>query len=152
MDANWPRTGAGSISSGYIASGTATTLLWGTKGFTAIAGFLTVNKVSQRTLVAFEEGQPNGDGLTAGYVQGIDGAEWDIDVRDDTAQVTSALVVGATILVRDGAGLISGRNGSASTVGYTGIITRHDWESAPKTAAGRQLTVKNFRLIHPNAS
>ena len=145
----WPTTGAtgnGNAAAGYSAAGTGTTVIWGTNNFTSITGFLTVLKISQKTIVAFEEQLPNGDGLTAGYVLGIDGVETEIEVRDDSSQVTSALQVGQRIVVRDGGGLMpSGTRGNNFT--YTGIITNNSWDTAPKTPAGRTLTVKNFMLI-----
>lgn len=144
----WPTTGAsgaGNAGTGqYIASGNATTILWGTNNWSTITGFLTVTRISQRTLMAFETQLENGDGLTAGFVQGIDGVETDIEVRDDVNQVTTALTVGQTLLIRDGGGLYPGGARGAT---YTGIITKNDWEAAPKTPAGRVLTVKKFALI-----
>lgn len=144
----WPTTGAtgnGNAATGqYIANGTATTILWGTNNFATITGWLTVTKVSQRTIVAFEEPLPNGDGLTAGLVQGIDGILTDIEVRDDTNQVTAAITVGNRLLLQDGGGLVPGGARGAT---YSGIITEHGWDTAPKTAAGRVLTVKKFFLI-----
>lgn len=145
----WPTTGAtgnGNAAAGkYLASGTATTLLWGTNNFSNITGFLTVTKIAQKTLVAFNENLPNGDGLTAGKVLGIDGFHTDIEVRDDTNQVTAALTVGQTILIVDGGGLYPGGTRGAS---YTGIIVENGWDAAPKTPAGRTLTVEKFILIN----
>lgn len=143
----WPTTGAtgnGNADANYAASGTATTLLWGTKNFSSITGFLTITKISQKTIMAAEELLPNGDGATAGVVQLIDGTEWNIDVRDDTNQVTAALVVGQTIAIKDGGGLVPGGTRGQS---YTAIIFGNDWETAPKSPAGRTLTVKKFLLI-----
>lgn len=144
----WPTTGAtgnGNAATGqYVANGTATTLLWGTNNFASITGWLTVTKVSTRTLVAFEESLPNGDGLTAGHVLGIDGVVHDIEVRDDVNQVTSALTVGQRLAIQDGGGLVPGGTRGQS---YSCIITEHDWDTAPKTPAGRKLTVKKFILI-----
>jgi hypothetical protein len=65
--------GNGNAATGqYIASGTATTLLWGTNNFMTPTGWLTITKISQKTIVAYKEELPNGDGLTAGQVLGID--------------------------------------------------------------------------------
>jgi len=141
----WPTTGNGSTASGYIASGTASTILWGTKDFSTITGWLTVLKVSQKTIVAFEEHLPNGDGLTAGLVQGIDGVVWDVEVRDDVNQIVSDLQVGKRLYLRDGGGLIPGNTNRLQT--YLCIITENGWDTAPKTAAGRTLTLKKFSLI-----
>ena len=95
-------------------------------------------------MIAYETELENGDGLTAGLVQGINGIETDIEVRDDTNQNTTALTVGNTLLIRDGGGLYPG---GARNATYTGIITKNDWDAAPKTPAGRVLTVKKFALI-----
>lgn len=144
----WPTTGAtgnGNAAAGqYIASGTATTILWGTNNFMNILGFLTITKISQKTMMAFDEKLPNGDGLTAGIVQGIDGFRMEIEVRDDTTQVTTALTVGQRVLIPDGGGLVP--NGARGAT-YSGIIADHGWDAAPKTPAGRMLSVEKFILI-----
>ena len=144
----WPTTGstgAGNAASGqYVANGTATTLLWGTNNFMTPTGWLTITKISQKTIVAYKEELPNGDGLTAGQVLGIDGFRTEIEVRDDVNQVTSALTVGQRIAVVDGGGLYPGGTRGAS---YSGIIVDNGWDTAPKTAAGRMLTVEKFMLI-----
>lgn len=144
----WPTTGsagAGNAAAGqYIASGTGTTLLWGTNNFMTPTGWLTITKISQKTIVAFKDELPNGDGLTAGQVIGIDGFRTEIEVRDDVNQVTSALTVGQRITVVDGGGLYPGGARGAS---YSGIITDNGWDTAPKTPAGRTLTVEKFILI-----
>jgi hypothetical protein len=148
MGMAWPTTGAygnGNAASGqYAASGSATTLVWGTNNFMAVTGWLTILKISQRTIVAFKEELPNGDGLTAGQVLGIDGFRTEIEVRDDTSQVVSGLQVGQRILVTDGGGLYPGGGRGAQ---YTGTIVENGWDTAPKTAAGRTLTVEKFILI-----
>lgn len=144
----WPTTGAtgnGNAATGqYIASGTATTLLWGTNNFSSITGFLTVTRISQKPIIAFDENLPNGDGLTAGKVLGIDGFLTELEVRDDVNQVTTALTVGQRVVIKDGGGLYPG--GARGTT-YTGIITNGGWDTAPKTPAGRTLTIEKFILI-----
>lgn len=140
----WPTTGSGSQASGYVASGTGTTVLWGTKDFLSITGFLTVTKISQKPIMAFSENLPNGDGLTAGKILGIDGVTTQIEVRDDTNQNVSDLQVGKTLLIKDGGGLYPGGTRGAT---YTGIIVDAGWDAAPKTPAGRTLTVEKFILI-----
>ena len=147
----WPTTGAtgnGNAAAGqYVANGTGTTLLWGTNnvmGSGTPAGFLTITKISQRTIMAFDENLPNGDGLTAGKVQGIDGFLVDIEVRDDVNQVTSALTVGQRLLVLDNGGLVPG---GARGAQYSAIMTENDWDAAPRTPAGRRLAAQKFLLI-----
>lgn len=142
----WPTTGAGSVASGYIATGTATTLLWGTKDWTSITGFLTVNSIKQSEVLAFDEKLPNGDGLTAGTILGVDGNELEIEVRDDTNQNCTALRVGAIIQFRDGAGMLGARTGGTGA-NYNWEVFGHDWSTAPKTPAGRTLKVRKFALI-----
>lgn len=148
MGMSWPTTGAtgnGNAAAGqYQASGTATTLLWGTNNFSTITGFLTVTSIRQRTLVAFNENLDNGDGLAAGKVLGINGFVTEIEVRDDTNQVTTALTVGQSIVIRDGGGLYPGGARGAT---YTGVIIEADWSAAPKTPNGRTLTVEKFMLF-----
>ena len=147
----WPTTGAtgnGNAAAGqYVANGTGTTLLWGTNnvmGSGTPAGFLTITKISQRTIMAFDENLLNGDGLTAGKVQGIDGFLVDIEVRDDVNQVTSALTVGQRLLVLDNGGLVPG---GARGAQYSAIMTENDWDAAPRTPAGRRLAAQKFLLI-----
>ena len=148
----WPTTGAtgaGNAATGqYVANGTGTTLLWGTNnilGANTPTGFLTINKISQRTIVAFKDQLPNGDGLSAGQVIAIDGFLMDIEVRDDVNQVTGTLVVGQRIYVLDNGGLVPGGTRYAQ---YSGIITEHDWDTAPRTPAGRRLAVEKYILIN----
>jgi hypothetical protein len=146
----WPTTGStgnGNAAVGqYIATGTGTTLLWGTNnalGAFTPTGWLTITDIKQRTLT--EKIQlPNGDGLTAGTVQLIDGFAEDLEVRDDTTQVTANLTVGQRIYILDGGGLVPGGARGAS---YHGIIVEHDWNTAPKTPAGRKLSVDIYLLI-----
>jgi hypothetical protein len=144
----WPTTGptgGGNAATGqHIANGTGTTLLWGTNNFANITGWLTITKVNQKTIMAYDENLPNGDGLTAGKVQGIDGSRWELDVRDDVNQVTNALTVGQRLVIQDGAGLVPG---GARGSQYSCIIADHSWEAAPKMPAGRTLSVEKFLLI-----
>lgn len=143
----WPTTGAtgnGNAATGqYIANGTGTTLLWGTNNLANPTGWLTITKFTQKTLAELIKLE-NGDGLTAGTVQLIDGAQWDIEVRDDTTQITSALTVGQRVSIIDGGGLVPGGTRGAS---YSAILTDTGWDAAPKTPAGRTLTAMKFILI-----
>lgn len=143
----WPTTGAtgnGNAATGqYQANGTGTTLLWGTNNLATPTGWLTITKFSEKTLAELIKLE-NGDGLTAGTVQLIDGVQYDIEVRDDTTQITSALTVGQRVAIIDGGGLVPGGTRGAT---YSAIITDHGWDAAPKTPAGRMLTAQKFILI-----
>jgi len=140
-------TGAGNVAAGqYNATGTATTLLWGTSYLWAGApptGWLTITDFKQRTKTELTE-LMNGDGLTAGTVQLIDGFIADVEVRDDINQVTSALTSGQRIYIYDAGGLVPG---GARGSQYRGIIGDHDWNTAPKTPAGRRLSIHVYLLI-----
>jgi hypothetical protein len=147
-------TGNGNPAAGsYNASGTATTLYWGTQatavslgsGGGLISGFLTITKISQKTIVAFNEKLPNGDGLTAGQVLGIDGFQTEVEVRDDSNQPVNSLTVGQTVYVADNGGLVPG---GARGAYYKARIVENGWEAAPKTPAGRTLSLENFILIN----
>ncbi len=146
----WPTTGPtgnGNVSTGqYVATGTGTTLIWGTTGMMGSpppTGFLTINSIKQRTITELTK-LPNGDGLTAGTVQLIDGMTTNVEVRDDETQVTTALTVGSRVYVIDNGGLVPG---GARGAQYRGIMVEHDWDSAPKTPAGRVLAIDVYLLI-----
>jgi len=113
-------------------------------GLSAIAGFLTITKISQKPIIAFDVNLENGNGHVAGKVLGIDGFKMEIEVRDDTDQPTNLLTVGNRITVYDYAGQAPGGNRNAS---YSAIISDCGWDAAPKTPAGRTLTVEKFLLI-----
>jgi hypothetical protein len=145
----WPTTsttGNGNAAVGqYQALGTGTSLLWGTNNFVPsgdVAGFLTVTKITQKPIIAFNENLPNGDGLTAGKVIGLDGIHTEIEVRDDINQPVALLTIGKWIWIQDGGGLFGTRYAK-----YKGIIVDAGWDAAPKTPAGRTLTLESFVLI-----
>jgi hypothetical protein len=136
-------TGAGNVAAGqYAATGQATTILWGTNtnsiwNGSPPTGWLTITKFSQKTTSELIE-LPNGDGIIVGTVQLIQGFIADVEVRDDTTQVTTALTTGQRIYVYDNAGLVPG---GARGAQYRGIIGEHSWDTAPKTPAGRILQI-----------
>lgn len=143
---SWPTTGAGSLATGYIATGTATTLRWGTDEVvktvngTSVASFAVVNRITQRNLVNNIK-LPNGDGLTGGRVQLIDGVQWDISLRDDT-QITNRPKVGTTVTIVDMGGLID-------QVGevYNATVVETAYEASVGQPGELNITVENLTLI-----
>ena len=122
-------------STGYTAQGT-TTIVWGTD---ALWSTYVVTRISERDLIENIK-LPNGTGITTTRVQLKDGRQWDITVRDDTGMTPPKS--GDTLVVKDAGGLIG-------TVGlnYTARIVESGWDSAPKQAAERTLTVESLVLI-----
>ena len=142
---SWPTTGAGSLSSGYLASG-VTTIRWGSDELVqslnaqAVSSFLIVTRFSERNLVDNIK-LPNGDGLTSTRVMIVDGVQWDVTVRDSTA-ITGIPKIGTQVTVVDAAGLID-------AVGevYTATVVDSGYETAPKQAGERTLVLENLVLI-----
>lgn len=143
----WPSTGAtgnGNAAAGqYVATGTGTTLLWGTNNAIVATGFLTVTDIKLRTMQELIK-LPNGDGLTAGTVQLIDGFAADVEVRDDENQVPGNFSVGSRFQINDLGGIVPG---GARGAFYRAIMIEHDWNTAPKTPAGRRLAMEVYLLI-----
>ena len=145
----WPTTGTsgpGHNAGQYVSTGNASTILWGTANIWAGSpptGFLVITKFSQKTKTELVE-LPNGDGLTAGTVQLIDGFTAEIEVRDDVNQVTTNLTSGARLYILDEGGLVPGGVRGAQ---YRGILADTSWDAAPKTPAGRMLSVHVYLLI-----
>lgn len=143
---SWPTTGAGSLATGYLASG-VTTLRWGTdelvqtmNGQTAVQAFLIVTRFAERNIIDNIK-LPNGDGLTSSRVMIVDGVQWDVTVRDSTA-LTGLPKLGTSVTIVDAAGLID-------AVGevYTATVVESTYEASPKQAGERQLTLENLVLI-----
>jgi len=146
----WPTSGGGTLASGYLATG-VTTIVWGTGdilaniGGIAMSGALgVVTRFSERAIVDNIK-LPNGDGLTTSRVQIIDGAQWDLTIRDDT-RITVRPKVGNTVLVFDAAGLITAGAGG-TPVSYIATVVETSYETAPKQAAEFHITVENLTLI-----
>jgi hypothetical protein len=138
----WPTTGAGSLSTGVLASG-VTTIRWGTKGIGQNTGWLTVLRFAQKTM-AENIKLPNGDGVTATRVLIVDGQQWDLTVRDDTAIVPPQ--VGDSVTVVDAGGLIGGTAADAVKT-YTATVVDSGFDTAPKQAGERVITVENLLLV-----
>lgn len=140
----WPTTGSGTT--GVVIEGT-TTIRWGTSGLLQspkpASGFYIVTRFNQSTLVD-RIPLPNGDGLTSTRVLVIDGVQWDVTVRDDTAMVPPQ--VGDTVSIVDGAGLIEGTTAGAIKQ-FTATVVNSGGETAPKAAFERVLVVENLRLV-----
>lgn len=148
---SWPTTGAGSLSSGYLATG-VTTIRWGSNllvtSVNTVSTSVTVGIVTrfhQRSLVDNIK-LPNGDGLTITRVQIIDGVQWDVNIRDDTGLTGSGTVgrpvPGSTVVIVDGLGLL----GAAGTT-YNATVVETAYETAPRQAGEFTITVENLTLI-----
>lgn len=140
----WPTTGSGTT--GVIISG-ITTIRWGTTGLLQSpkpsGNFYVVTRYSQHTLSTNDK-LPNGDGLTSTRVLTVDGQQWDLTVRDDTAMTPPQ--VGDSVTIVDGGGLIAGTTAGAIKT-YTATVVDSGAEGAPKTAFERVITVENLILV-----
>lgn len=149
----WPTTGAGSLATGYLASGPVTTVVWGTKdiltkiGSVAVGGNIgIVTRFSEKPLVDNIK-LPQGDGLTSTRVQIVDGVQWDLTIRDDTT-ITVRPKIGNTVLVYDAAGFFTGAAGAGGTPAtYICTVVDANYEAAPKQAAEFHITVENLTLF-----
>ena len=149
----WPTTST-NTTAGYSASG-ITTIRWGTRGVLTKIGSQSLgsNPTSVGIVTRFNQKQivdnskmSNGDGLTVTRVQIIDGAQWDVTVRDDTT-ITQRPVVGATCVIVDGMGYIG-------SVGATddAVVVEASYDIAPKQAGEFSLTLENLRLIESQSA
>lgn len=149
----WPTTGAGTQASGYFVQG-VTTIVWGSQDLLANLGGIAstssrgiVTRFSEHPLVDNIK-LPNGDGLTITRVQIIDGAQWNVTIRDDTG-FTVRPRIGNTVLIFDAAGFISGNPSAA--VSYIATICEASYDTGPKQAGEIQVTVENLTLITEGA-
>lgn len=154
----WPKTGAGSVATGYLASG-VTTIRWGStdlvstvNGVSCAAGVGVVTRFSQKQIVDTIR-LPNGDGLTSTRVSIIDGVQWDVTIRDTTALVASAaqMQIGMGAVIVDAGGMITGTGSTGVGKTYACTIVDIQYEAAPKQAGERHLTVENLVLIESQA-
>lgn len=149
----WPTTG-GSVASGVLIQ-SATTIRWGSgdlvksiNSVTATGTVAVVTRFSQRALVDNIK-LPQGDGLTSSRVQIHDGVQWDITVRDSVGLVAAAakIQIGMSVVIVDAGGMITGSGTTGVGAVYTATIVENGYETAPKTAGERTLTVENLVLV-----
>lgn len=144
-------TAAGSSLNGYSNTG-ITTLVWGTDGLLtspapggsfAGTGFYIVESVDQETDVdaIYIE---NGTGQKASRILINNGQRWTLSVQDDTA--FTAPTVGSSVVIKDGAVLISGTPGTTYHT-YTAKVVSSGERFTRKGAAMRNITVESLSLI-----
>lgn len=139
----WPTTGAGTPGTAYSAQG-VTTIRWGTKDLITTTGWLVVTRFTQKTLVENIK-LPNGDGITATRIQLMDGQQWDVTVRDDTAMVPPQ--IGDTVAITDAGGLIGAGTIYTTTLRYTATVIETGYDAAPKQPGERTITLENLLLV-----
>ena len=136
---SWPPT-SGSTT-GFTAS--KTTVMWGTDGLLQSpkpsGGFYVVTRFNQKQLVDVTR-LPNGSGSTSNRVVLIDGAQWEITVRDDSTMTPPVALT--TITITDAAGHL----GAVGNV-YTAKVLDNSYESAPKQAGERVILAENLVLV-----
>lgn len=143
---SWPKTGAGSLSTGYLAQGSATTVRWGTdRVVKAVNGidvyaWAVVERITQRPKVGNIH-LPQGDGIEAGRVQLIHGQVWEVVLRDDT-RMTGIPRIGTTVVVVDMAGHI----GNVGLV-YAATVIESPYEAQLGQAGQRHFTIENLLLV-----
>jgi len=140
---------AGLSPTGFTNAG-ITTLLWGTDGLLnapapsgsfAGTGYYIVESVDESTK-AEQVYIENGTGVEVGRINITHGHRWNITVQDDTGITGSALEVGATVTVVDGAGLLGAR-----TATYTAVVLSVSERFARKAAATRTIEVEKLTLV-----
>lgn len=141
---SWPPTAGTSV--GYLATG-ITTIRWGSEGLLQSpkpsSGWYAVLRFNQRTLVDNIK-LPNGSGVTSTRVQIVDGQQWELTVREDNTMTPPQ--VGDSVTIVDAGGLIGGA--TASTIlTYTAVVEGSGFDTSPKQAGERTLTVSNLLLV-----
>lgn len=149
----WPRTGAGAIATGSVATGDATTMRWGTKGVvtrlvgstsasgsgTDVSAYLIVTRISQKRKK--EDLQyDNGDGVQSGRMQIFHGVQWDITIREDTR--FGIPTENTYVTVCDMAGHLG-----AIGLTYGAYVLTADVDTAPKQPGERVLSCERIKLI-----
>ena len=131
-----------------------TTIVWGSQDLLVNLGGVVATSNSLGIVTRFSEHPlvdniklPNGDGVTITRVQIIDGAQWNLTIRDDT-RFTVRPKIGNTVVIFDAAGFISGGLGSTS---YIATIVEASYDTGPKQAGEIQITVENLTLITEGA-
>lgn len=135
----WPPTSG--TTTGFTAS--KTTVQWGTDGLLQspkpASGFYVVTRFSQKQLVDVTR-LPNGTGITSNRVVLVDGVQFEITVRDDSAMTPP--VANSTIVVTDAAGML----GTVGNV-YTCKVLDNSYDAAPKQPGERVILAENLVLI-----
>lgn len=143
----WPVTGAGSLATGYVASG-VTTVRWGSGELVTSINATAVNGTTVAIVTRFNESAivdnmkfPNGSGVSITRVQIVDGVKWDCTIRDDTG-ITNRPKIGTTVIIVDAAGLID-----AVAEKYNATVCESGYDTAPKQPGEMTFTVENLVLI-----
>jgi len=149
----WPTTGAGSLATGYVASG-VTTIRWGSgelvTSINTVATSVTIGIVTRFNEAALAENMkfPNGNGVTITRVLIVDGTKWDVTIRDDTGLSGSAGIgrpkIGTAVVIVDAGGLVPG--GTAG-LKYTSTVVEGGYDTAPKQPGEITFTVEALILI-----
>ena len=136
---SWPTTGAGSIASGYVASGEASYFRWGAKGSVVGWESYTITRVSQkrkREDLQFD----NGDGIQSGRVQLFHGIEWEVTVRDDTRMAPPN--EGTYLTMVDMAGHVG-----TPGLTYNAYVLDSAYDTAQKQPGERVIKLERITLI-----
>lgn len=154
----WPTTGAGSLATGYVASG-VTTIRWGSgelvTSINTVATSVTVGIVTRFNQSALVDNMkfPNGNGVSITRVLIVDGMKWDVTVRDDTGLSGTAGIgrpkIGTAVVIVDAAGLVAG---GLSTAKYTATVVEGGYDAAPKQPGEMTFTVENLALIESQSA
>lgn len=147
MANTWPTTGAGSLATGYVASG-VTTIRWGTGEIVTSINGGAVNGTTVGIVTRFNEAAlvenlkfPNGNGVSITRVQVVDGVKWDCTIRDDTG-ITGRPKIGTTVVIVDAAGFID-----QVAEKYSATVVEGGYDTAPKQPGELTFTVENLVLI-----
>ena len=134
---NWPTINT-TNSTGYKVQGVST-IRWGTADMKGTWSAYVITKFSQKRIVENIK-LTNGVGLTTSRIQLLDGHEWTITVRDDTSMDVPA--IGTEVMICDAAGLVTTLGES-----YKAVVTESSYDTAPKQAGERNITVERLTLI-----
>lgn len=140
---------AGLTPTGFRADG-ITSIVWGTDGILnspapsagyAGTGYFIVES-AEETTKAEQVYIENGTGIEAARINLIHGHRWNLTVQDDTGITGTALEVGQTVTVLDGAGLLGAR-----TSNYSAVVISVSERFARKTGATRTIEVEKLTLV-----
>lgn len=137
----WPPTSG--LTPGYVAYG-KTTLKWGTDGllqspYPTSGGFYTLMRFNQKPIIDRTK-LPNGTGITTSDIFLIDGASWEVTIRDDSTM--PPLLIGYMLSIVDAMGVYG-----APGLAYTARVVDPGYDTAPKQAGERTITADNLILI-----